>query len=96
MRTRRPLGSLQCAGQGRSRLGETVIRRNRVIDHSPAPSGEWDVVTKRQHRCEMVVTRRLLRAQSPPSAGEDVPITNISTSVVRIRPRSRNTAKKFR
>ncbi len=41
-----PSGTCQAMAKGARRLGAQVIRRNRVLDVRPRPSGEWEVVSE--------------------------------------------------
>jgi dimethylglycine dehydrogenase len=41
-----PAGACQAMAKGARLLGAEVVRRNRVVDLVPRPSGEWDVVTE--------------------------------------------------
>lgn len=72
-----PSGTCQAMAKGARMMGAEVIRRNRVVDVRPLPSGEWQVVTEHgTFTCEHVVNAGGYHArQIGMFSGLDLPIT---------------------
>jgi dimethylglycine dehydrogenase len=72
-----PAGTCQAMAKGARAMGAQIVRRNRVTDVRPLPSGEWLVVTEQgNYRCEHVVNAGGYHArQIGLMSGLELPIT---------------------
>ncbi len=72
-----PAGACQAMAKGARMLGAEIVRRNRVTDVRPLPSGEWQVTTEQgTFRAEHVVNAGGYHArQIGALSGLDLPIT---------------------
>lgn len=83
-----PAGCCNALAKGARDMGASIVKRNRVLDVKPLPSGEWQVVTEQGNvTCEHVVNAggcyaRLINQW----VGSDVPITNMKHHYIVTEP----------
>lgn len=83
-----PSGTCQAMAKGARALGARILRRNRVMDLSQAPSGEWEVRTEQGPiRCDHVVNAGGYHArQIGAFTGLDLPIVPMQHHYVVTEP----------
>ena len=73
-----PAGTCNAMAKGATKMGATIIRKNRVIDINLRPSGEWEVVTEKG----TIIAEHVVNAAGcfarkvSQMVGSDVPIWN--------------------
>ena len=83
-----PSGLCNALAKAARDLGASVVRRNRVLDIRPRPSGEWEVITEKGSIiAEMVVNAAGCYArQVAAMVGADAPIANMQHHYVVTHP----------